>query len=589
MSTAFVRRAERTEKANTSSSDNGENNSNSSQVLSGTEKEQYEVQTRSIPDIPPLGSPLAENTFWWQRSKTITDGEAIATQESVFDDPDLAKRYQPRADWENLHRFDPLARWTINEEKKIIRKIDIRIMVFACIMFIALELDRSNISQAVSDNFLGDLGMTTNDYNLGLTVFRLSFLCAELPSQLISKWMGPDRWIPLQLCLWSIVSGAQFWLNGRTSFLACRSLLAILQGGFIPDVILYLSYFYKGAELSVRLAYFWTALQVADILSGFLGAGFLQLRGLHGLEGWRWLFLFEGILTLVVGIFAIFLMPAGPTQTKGILRGKDGWFTERSEETIMVNRVIRDDPSKGDMHNRQPITPKLLLQSLADYDMWPLYAIGLVWSIPVNPTNQYFTLMLRKLGFSVIITNLLTVPPMALSIVTILGITYISETLKQRAYVTVISQIWILPFLIYLNVVDITQINKWVGWVILTLLLAYPSPHAIQVSWNSKNSNAVRLRTVSAAVYNMSVQASGIIASNVYRQDDAPRYARGNKNLVAVASMNIALYFLTKAYYVWRNKSRDKKWNAMTEEERKHYLDTTTDEGNKRLDFRFAH
>jgi hypothetical protein len=162
MSTAFVRRADRTEKAYTSSSDNGEDKSNSSQVLSGTEKEQYEVQARSLADVPPLGSPLAENTFWWQRSKTITDGEAIATQESVFDDPDLAKRYQPRADWENLHRFDPLARWTINEEKKIIRKIDIRIMVFACIMFIALELDRSNISQAVSDNFLGDLGMTTN-------------------------------------------------------------------------------------------------------------------------------------------------------------------------------------------------------------------------------------------------------------------------------------------------------------------------------------------------------------------------------------------------------------------------------------------
>jgi hypothetical protein len=99
----------------------------------------------------------------------------------------------------------------------------------------------------------------------------------------------------------------------------------------------------------------------------------------------------------------------------------------------------------------------------------------------------------------------------------------------------------------------------------------------------------VRSRTVSAALYNMSVQASGIIASNIYRADDAPRYKRGDRVLVILCVTNIVVYGLTKIYYVWRNKTRDTKWNAMTEVERLHYLATTTDEGNKRLDFRFAH
>jgi hypothetical protein len=71
--------------------------------------------------------------------------------------------------------------------------------------------------------------------------------------------------------------------------------------------------------------------------------------------------------------------------------------------------------------------------------------------------------------------------------------------------------------------------------------------------------------------------------------DDAPKYRRGNKVLLAINVINIPLYFLVKGYYVWRNKQRENKWEAMTEEQRLEYLATTTDKGNKRLDFRFQH
>ncbi|KAE8368952.1 hypothetical protein BDV27DRAFT_141643 [Aspergillus caelatus] len=514
-----------------------------------------------VQDASPLGEPSSGRRLWFQKGRKY-DPDAIATQPSVYDNPNTAQEYQPGEDWENLHRFDPSARWTWGEENRVIRKIDTRIMIFTAIMFMALELDRANLHQALTDNFLKDLNLTTNDYNLGNTVFKLSFLCAELPSQLVSKWIGPDRWIPTQMTLWSAVGMAQYGLKGRSSFLACRALLGLLQGGFIPDIILYLSYFYKSHELSVRLSFFWTAYNLADILASFLAFGLLRLRGVQGQAGWRWLFLLEGLITLLVGLIAFILMPPGPCQTANWSRGKKGWFTPR-EETIMVNRIIRDDPSKGTMHNREPITPKLLWKSLCDYDLWPLYALGLTWLTPMTPPGQYLTLTLRGMGFNTFVTNLLTIPYTFAQIPTMLILTYLSERFGH--------------------------INKWVAWVILTIFLSIPSAHPIQVAWNSRNSNTVRSRTVSAAVYNMCVQASGIIASNIYRKDDAPRYKRGNRVLVGLVVSNIFIYMFTKAYYVWRNASRDRKWDAMSEEEKRVYLATTKDEGNKRLDFRFAH
>ena len=111
----------------------------------------------------------------------------------------------------------------------------------------------------------------------------------------------------------------------------------------------------------------------ADIIAGFLAVGILHLGGVAGAAGWRWLFLIEGLFTLVVGLTAFGLMPPGPCQTANWFRGKKGWFNVREEE-IIVNRVIREDPSKGGMHNRQPVTPKLLWQSLRDFDLWSVSA-----------------------------------------------------------------------------------------------------------------------------------------------------------------------------------------------------------------------
>ena len=278
----------------------------------------------------------------------------------------------------------------------------------ACFMFAALQIDRGNLGQAVADNMLEDLKMTTNDYNAGMQIFYACFVIAEVPSQLMSKKIGPDLFIPMQMMGWSVVAMAQSAITNKGGYFVTRALLGLLEGGFIADLVLWLSYFYTSKELTIRLSWFWTSYSLVQICTALLAFAILRMRGIGGLTGWQWLLLLEGALTLLMGASAFYLMVPSAVQTRNWLHPK-GWFTER-EEKLVVNRVLRDDPSKGDMNNRQALSFRKLWAALTDFDLWPIYAIGIIAYIPVNTLTPYLTLNLKHLGFSTFNVQLLTIP-----------------------------------------------------------------------------------------------------------------------------------------------------------------------------------
>ncbi|KAK0654219.1 putative transporter [Lasiodiplodia hormozganensis] len=517
-------------------------------------------------------------------------GDYGSGRDHAFSDPKVAEYWRDvyeKAHYEGRHRFDPTFTWSAEEEIKVKRKVDWRIMTWCWLMFVALDLNRRNINRAISDDMLADLGMDTNDFNYGQTIFLVSFLAAELPSGLISKKLGPDVWIPFIITSWSIISAAQAGLKSKTGYYVCRCLLGLLMGGFIPDTVLYITYWYKSKELPIRLSWFWTVLSTCNIVGSLMAAGILQMRGRQGWAGWQWLFLIEGAITTVIGVLSWALMPPGPCQTAGRWRGKEGWFNER-EEKILVNRILRDDPSKGDMHNRQGVDLQRLWKCIKDYDLWPLYLVGLTTYIPPNPPANYLSFILRQMGFSTFQANLLTIPSQFMFGVNLLIISRVSEWLNERALVASTSNIWIFPWLVALVAMG-GSASQWVRYALLTGLLSYPYCHAIIVAWNSRNSNTVRTRAVSAALYNMFVQAGNIVGSNIYREDDRPLYQRGNKILLGICSFNIVLFVVVKYYYVRKNQRREEAWAKLTGEEKIDYIHNTKDEGAKRLDFRFAH
>ncbi|KAM0815496.1 putative Major facilitator superfamily domain-containing protein [Seiridium cardinale] len=546
-------------------------------------------------DLKDFGDDLVdpENTsnppgLWaslTSRRKPI-DLDATATKRSVYDDPSLAGYYVPHDDYENLHRFDPAERWTYREEQSVRRKVDLKIFIWVLVMFFGLNIDRGNLSNAVADNLLDDLNINTNDYNNAQNMYRIGFLISEIPSQMLGKWLGPDRWIPVQIIIWSLASGGQFFMHDRAGFFACRFMIGLAMGGFIPDAILYLSYFYTKAETPLRLALFWFVDSMSGVIASFIAYGVLHMRGVDGREGWRWLFLIEAIVSLVIGCLSFLFLVPGPTQTKTWWNPK-GYFTER-EEKIMVNRILRDDPSKGDMHNRQPLTLGMLWKSLRDYDLWPVYIIGILFEIPTAPPKSYLTLSLKSLGFSTFNTTLLSIPVTVFAALNMLGVTWLTEKTNRIAVIGLLAQVWVLPLLI-IEYTSAKSLSAWGQYALIFIILGQPSVHAAQASWCSRLSNAVRTRAVGTAMYNITVQLSGIASSNIYREDDKPVYRRGNGQLIGITLGTIVAYALAEVYYVLRNKYKRNAWNKMDSEEKARYLEQNLHLGNKRLDFFFDH
>ncbi|KAL1904062.1 hypothetical protein Sste5344_010235 [Sporothrix stenoceras] len=169
----------------------------------------------------------------------------------------------------------------------------------------------------------------------------------------------------------------------------------------------------------------------------------------------------------------------------------------------------------------------------------------MLFEIPTSPPGSYLTLSLRGLGFSTFEVNLLAIP---------LNVLYITTMFLLR------------------EVAYSSASNKWIVYV-MTLFLSQPYAHPNQVAWNSRNFNAVRSRTVSAATYNMFVQLSSIISAQIYRIDDSPLYRRCNMVLLGILLLNLVVYAFAKIYYVKRNQYRDRIWNSISEDEQLHYLE----------------
>ncbi|KAK9234209.1 major facilitator superfamily domain-containing protein [Lipomyces kononenkoae] len=473
--------------------------------------------------------------------------------------------------------------WDPEEEEVIRRKLDYRLMIWVCIMFFSLQLVRNNLQNAISADFLIDANIPQNTYNLGQTVSLIFFVLCEIPSQSLVRVLGAEIWLPLVMTLWSVVSMFQIFIRESTFFLLSRAIIGACQGGFVPGMTFYLSSFYKSNELSMRYSWIWATQSGTFVISALLASGFIQMAG--PLRGWQWLFLLEGVITTVIGVLSFFLMPS--LQRKVVSRV----FTAR-ETAILKARVVQDDPSKRNQQERVKFGRGSILKSLkamgktvCDRFLLPIFILGFVAFVPSQTASYYLTITLRQLGFTGLVTNLLTIPYAIINVIMTIGFSRLSDKYGVKWVFCLLSAIWVFTPQLLLEIIP-DESSRWLRFALITLILGYPFYHPILFSWISSNANNTERRSLAFGIYSMSVQCGNIFAANVYRESDAPYYHLGNGILIGLNVLSMILILAIRQYYVVENRRREKLWDELDEKEKQEYIELSKDLGNQQLCFK---
>jgi len=243
----------------------------------------------------------------------------------------------------------------VKDEAGLYRKVMWRLLPFLFLCYMCAYLDRINVSFAKLQ-MLNDLSFSEEVYGLGAGIFFVGYLLFEVPSNLILLRVGARRWIARIMVTWGALSACMMFVTTPTSFYIVRFLLGVAETGFIPAILLYLTYWFPSSRRSKVTALFLTGIPMSGVIGGPLSGWILNgMGGVYGLTGWQWLFVLEGIPTVLVGIIAFFYLDDRVSDAK--------WLNAAQKRLISSN--LDADKQSHQLHSVKEglLDPKIWLMS----------------------------------------------------------------------------------------------------------------------------------------------------------------------------------------------------------------------------------
>ncbi|KAH7183386.1 major facilitator superfamily domain-containing protein [Fusarium flagelliforme] len=440
--------------------------------------------------------------------------------------------------------------WEGKAGKKVVRKIDFRLLPIMAVLYLLAHIDRGNIGNAKIEGMDKDLGLVGNQYNIASTIFFVPYIIFEVPSNIILKKVRPSIWLSFLVLSWGIVMTCMGVVQNFEGLVACRVILGVFEAGFFPGAVFIVSSWYPRHELQQRLAIFYTASAFSGALSGLLAFGIARLDGARGIAGWRWIFLIEGAVTVAAALVMPLLIIDTPERAK--------WLSD--DEKRYIDLRLRMSGVRANTEEGDRFSWKLLFKTMTDWKV--MLGVVLAWANSVPNAAFKFTMpqIIKQLGFSTANAQLLTMPPYVCG-----GIAaWLTGKFSDRLA-------WRMPFIVgpmsvlLIAMAVLFNYSKDVGnnvpamyiGVILAQIGIYPLLPGI-TAWTGNNLAPSWKRSIGLAWLLAAGNLGSIIGTNIFLDREGPQYPTGYGTALGIICLG-ASCALFMEFCLWRsNKARAK-------------------------------
>lgn len=445
---------------------------------------------------------------------------------------------------------DPGSPERVQAERKLVRKLDSRLLPTIVVIYIMNYIDRNGITTARLKGMQEDLHISDIQYSTVIAILYASYCPAQIPSNMLLNYITrPTFYIGGCVVLWGLTSALTGVTTNFAGILACRFFIGLPESAFYPGTVYLLSRWYTKKELAFRSAILYGGLLTSNAFGALMAAGILaNMEGKRGIRAWRWLFFVEGAITIFVGFASMWLLPDYPHNTR--------WLT--AEERRLAQARLSEDAGEADQDNAEDSPMEGLKMAIKD-PLVLIFAVQTVSQLLGLSFVNFFPTLTQTLGFSTTVSLLLAAPPWILATIVCAANAWHADRTGERFF-HIAGWWWgvILGFIIGLSTTKVPG-----RYVAMFLMACGYVGFAMTLVWVS---NAIprppAKRAAAIGIVNGVGNLGNLIGSYTWKAAWGPGYHPSMAISLAALAVSTLLAWIIRQMLIRKNKQLDADENA---------------------------